>query len=113
MKALMEQEVKDTQKPKAEAFSPDYSFDTPTGRIDFDYKKMDDACKQMIVDVCVPKILKLEGGVPVLTVTREEAARNKCIECLACEIETQFAGYDAVRIDLPIEGFEAAVKDKE
>lgn len=113
MKALLKEEIKDVPKPKAEAFNPDYTFDAPTGQIHFDYAKMDDACAQLVVDSCVPKILKLEAGAPVLAVTREEAARNKCIECLACEIETQFAGYDAVRIDLPIEGFDAAIDKKE
>ena len=102
--ALLKQEIVKTEKPEPGPFNADYEFDTPTGKISFDYGKMDETAAKLVVDTCKPGILKLEEGVPVLAVTREEAAKNKCIECLACEIETQFAGLDVVRIDLPTEG---------
>jgi succinyl-CoA synthetase beta subunit len=106
MRALMTEKIEATEKPAEESFNADYEFDSPTGKVSFDYSKMDDAGAQLIVDLCKPGILKLENGKPVLSVTREEAAKNKCIECLACEIESQFEGYDAVRITLPTPGLD-------
>ena len=43
---------------------------------------------------------------PVLAVGREEAARNKCIECLACELECLARGERGCRIELPIPGLD-------
>jgi succinyl-CoA synthetase beta subunit len=108
MKELLNTPLKQSRKPAARAFTGDYEFKTPTGRIRFDYGECRRGAAEVIVNSCKPGILKLENGVPVLAVTREEAARNKCIECLACEIESLFAGYDAVRIDLPIPGLDPA-----
>jgi succinyl-CoA synthetase beta subunit len=113
MRKLMEEKITSSAKPEAEPFNESYSFDSPTGKVSFDYDKMDDNGAQMIVDLCKPGILALENGRPVLSVTREEAAKNKCIECLACEVESQFAGYDAVRISLPTPGLDDAVNKEE
>lgn len=106
MRELMKVKVKKTEKPAPAPFNPDYEFDTPTGRIQFDYSQCKNGIAEVIVNSCKPGILKLEGGVPVLSATREEVAKNKCIECLACEYETWKAGSNAVKIDLPIEGFD-------
>jgi hypothetical protein len=54
----------------------------------------------------VPKILSLENGVPVLNITREEARRGDCIECLACEVECHFRGRGGGFVNLPIPGLE-------
>jgi succinyl-CoA synthetase beta subunit len=104
---LMKLEIKAVKQPEVKPFITDYEFTTPTGRILFDYTKMDDKVAGLVIDSCKPGILKLnEQGRPELAISREDAARNKCIECLACEIESQFAGYDVVRIELPTEGLE-------
>lgn len=107
MKELMGQPLKTVARPQERAFTSDYEFKTPTGRIRFDYGECRRGAAELVVKACKPGILKVEDGVPVLAVTREEAARNKCIECLACEIDSAFAGFDAVRIDLPIPGLDA------
>jgi hypothetical protein len=48
-----------------------------------------------------------ENGVPVLAISREDAARGKCIECLACETECVVRGAGGGFIDLPVEGLDA------
>jgi hypothetical protein len=52
----------------------------------------------------VPQILSLDGEVPVLNITREQAKRGGCTECLACEVECHFLGNRGGRISLPIIG---------
>src|SRR5262249_9288971 len=64
-----------------------YVFKTVTGGITFDHQICRSCDAKPCVTECVPKILKTENGVPVLNISREEAARGKCIECLACETE--------------------------
>jgi hypothetical protein len=46
--------------------------------------------------------LKLEDELPVLAVSRDEAKKGKCTECLACEIFCTFHEQDAIVIHLPI-----------
>jgi hypothetical protein len=48
--------------------------------------------------------LKAEEGKSVLAVTKNEAKKGKCTECLACEIYCRFHEQDAVFIHLPIPG---------
>lgn len=83
-----------------------YSFQTPTGDITFDH----DAClnceTHICVETCVPQILKLDNGKPVLNISRDDARNGKCIECLACEVECHFRGNKGGRINLPIEGLD-------
>jgi succinate dehydrogenase/fumarate reductase-like Fe-S protein len=43
----------------------------------------------------------------VLNISREDAAKGKCIECLACETECVTKGKGGAFIDLPIEGLDA------
>jgi hypothetical protein len=55
----------------------------------------------------VPHILSLtEDGLPVLNITPEEAAKGRCSECLACEVECFFHGAGGGKIELPIPGLE-------
>ncbi len=64
-------------------------------------------CESKIcVEECARQILKLEGGLPTLNITREEAKRGRCVECLACEVECFFQGAGGGRVDLPIPGLE-------
>lgn len=90
-----------------EAHESSYVFDTVTGgAISFDYRKCIDCETKACVKTCVPKILSVQGGVPVLNISPEEARRGKCIECLACEIECYFEGNRGGKICLPVAGLE-------
>jgi succinyl-CoA synthetase beta subunit len=81
-----------------------YGFETVTGRIFFDHAKCSSCQSQGCVPACLPKILKIENGKPVLSVSPEEAKKGKCTECLACEIFCKFHEQDAIVIHLPIPG---------
>jgi succinyl-CoA synthetase beta subunit len=90
------------------ASSKPYSFETVTGgTITFDHSLCMGCETKICVDTCVPKILKLEGDLPVLAITEEDAKKGRCSECLACEIECWFDGNRGGMIELPIPGLEA------
>jgi succinyl-CoA synthetase beta subunit len=96
--------------PVREPFEPQapYSFETVTGgMVTYDHARCQDCTTKICVETCVPKILSLDGAVPVLNITREEAKRGGCIECLACEVECHFLGNRGGRIDLPIAGLDS------
>ena len=48
----------------------------------------------------------------VLNITKEEAARGRCIECLACEIACWASHKKAINIELPIPGLDEYLADK-
>ncbi|HVN75279.1 MAG TPA: ATP-grasp domain-containing protein [Thermoanaerobaculaceae bacterium] len=82
-----------------------YTFKTPTGAITYDHAVCRSCESKACVAACVPQILKLaEGGVPVLKVTVEEAARGRCTECLACEVDCRAHGAGGGHVELPIPG---------
>ncbi|NWG18177.1 MAG: hypothetical protein HXY41_16260 [Chloroflexi bacterium] len=65
------------------------------------------ACEtKACIESCVPGILSLEDGAPVLNISREDAGRGGCIECLACEVECFLRGKGGGFIRLPIPGLE-------
>lgn len=83
-----------------------YSFETVTGgTITYDHS-LCAACESKIcVQECVPQILSLnDEGLPELNITREEARKGRCIECLACEVDCLFHGAGGGFIHLPIPG---------
>lgn len=85
-----------------------YIFETVThGTITYDHAVCRDCESKACVESCAPKILSLENGVPVLNITREDAKRGGCIECLACEVECHFRGRGGGFIKLPIPGLDA------
>ncbi len=84
-----------------------YTFRTVTGSITYDHQVCRGCESKVCITECVPKILKEENGAPVLAISREDAARGKCIECLACETECVVRGAGGGFIDLPIEGLDA------
>lgn len=69
------------------------------------------------MEACSPGILKLEKEKPVLAISREEAEKGKCTECLACEIFCTYHEQNAVFIRLPIPGLkeyrEKVIKEQE
>ncbi len=106
--------IKGTKTPRAfpqpssrtEPLEP-YTFDTITGgRVILDHAACRDCTNQVCIESCVPRILKLEDGVPVLNISPEKARKGGCIECLACEIECFFEGNRGGRVLLPIPGLD-------
>jgi succinyl-CoA synthetase beta subunit len=99
--------IKDTPKPETLEFSENlYCFDSITGQVTFDHDLCLNCESKVCVEKCVPQILEIKNGKPVLNITREEAKKGKCTECLACEIECYFHGNKGGRIDLPIKGLD-------
>ncbi|MBN2366811.1 MAG: succinyl-CoA synthetase subunit beta [Calditrichaeota bacterium] len=98
---------KDSAKPESPSLSGNiYSFETLTGTVTYDYDRCLECESKICVSKCVPQILRLENEGPVLNITREEAKKGKCTECLACEVECYFHGNKGGHIDLPIKGLE-------
>ena len=88
-----------------------YRFDTVTGgTVTLDHVRCRDCASKICISTCAPGILSLEGDVPVLNITREEAKRGGCVECLACEIECFFEGNGGGFVHLPIAGLDAACR---
>jgi succinyl-CoA synthetase beta subunit len=109
LKTLVQGYVPVADIPVREGYEPrePYTFETITGgTITYDHALCRDCESKACVKTCVPQILSLDGDVPVLNITREEAKRGGCIECLACEVECYFLGNRGGRIFLPIEGLE-------
>jgi succinyl-CoA synthetase beta subunit len=90
---------------KREAQKP-YRFETVTdGTVTYDHAVCVNCETKACVEACVPQILELnDDGVPVLNISREEAKRGGCIECLACEVDCFLYGAGGGHIHLPIEG---------
>lgn len=84
-----------------------YSFATITGgTVTFDHAVCRDCASKACIAHCVPQILTLQDGVPVLNISQDEARRGGCSECLACEVECHFLGGGGGRIFLPIPGLD-------
>ncbi len=95
--------------PSLQQFEPEkpYTFETVTGgTVTFDHAVCLNCESKICIETCVPQILSLEDGVPVLNIEREQARKGRCIECLACEIECYFEGNRGGRIHLPIKGLD-------
>ena len=85
-----------------------YTFDVRTGQISIDHEKCLDCTSLACVAACTrygSRILKGEGGKPVLAITPEETVRRD-IECLACELACYLHGQQALTISLPIVGLQ-------
>ncbi len=83
-----------------------YTFDTITGKVTYDHDICLKCESKVCIKMCVPQILKEENGVPILNITKEEAKKSKCTECLACEVECEQHGLGGGYVDLPIVGLE-------
>ena len=83
-----------------------YTFETRTGSITYDHSICVKCETKACVKECVPQILEIKDQVPVLNISREEARRGRCIECLACEVECWYQGIGGASITLPIAGLE-------
>ena len=81
-----------------------YEFKSMTGRVIFDHSFCLNCETKVCIEVCTPEILKLEKDKPVLGITEDEAAKGKCTECLACELECYSHGNKGCYVELPIKG---------
>jgi succinyl-CoA synthetase beta subunit len=89
-------------RPPQEPAEP-YRFETVTGgTITYDHALCRSCESKVCVKTCEPQILSLDDGKPVLNISRDDAKRGGCIECLACEVECHFLGNRGGRIVLPI-----------
>jgi succinyl-CoA synthetase beta subunit len=80
-----------------------YTFKTVTGgKVILDHAACRECTTKVCIESCVPGILRLENGLPVLNISPEEAVKGGCSECLACEIECYFEGNQGGRVDLPL-----------
>jgi ferredoxin-like protein FixX len=109
LETLVDAYIPAEEIPVREAFDPaePYSFETVTGGIiTYDHARCRDCESKACVETCVPQILSLVDSVPVLNISREDAKRGGCVECLACEVECHFLGNRGGRIFLPIAGLD-------
>ncbi|MEW5900860.1 MAG: ATP-grasp domain-containing protein [Acidobacteriota bacterium] len=99
-------ELKHELRPFVEAPVPSsaYVFESVTGRLSFEHTKCPVCRTKGCVPACAQKVLKLEEEKPVLAISRDEAKKGKCTECLACEVFCAFHEQDAIVIHLPIPG---------
>jgi succinyl-CoA synthetase beta subunit len=96
-----------TPRPAARPVQKPYTFATPTGEVTYDHAVCASCASKVCVSACVPQILKLDrNGLPVLAVTAQEAARGRCTECLACEVDCRALGAGGGRVRLPIAGLD-------
>lgn len=96
-----------TSRPIRPPAREPYSFGTITnGTVVLDHAACRECESKICVERCVPGILSLEGDVPVLNITLEEARKGGCTECLACEVECAFDGNGGGRVFLPIPGLD-------
>ena len=89
---------------------PPYHFDTLTGRLYIRHEMCNTCTDKPCVSSCTAGILEFDGERPILSITPEEARRGRCTECLACELACEFHGNKAIFIDLPIPGFDEAMR---
>jgi succinyl-CoA synthetase beta subunit len=85
-----------------------YQFATVTGgTVTYDHGICAGCQSKICIQECARQILSLnDDGLPVLNITREEAQKGRCAECLACEVDCFFKGAGGGRITLPIPGFD-------
>lgn len=99
-----EQEVAGRFPPPA---AEPYRFETITGgTVTLDHAACRECQSKICVETCVPQILSIQGQVPILNITPEQARKGGCIECLACQVECYFGGNKGGYVELPIEGLD-------
>ena len=83
-----------------------HSFKTMTGWVRFDAERCLRCEGKPCIKACDYGILELSDGVPRLAITEADAAKGRCVECLACELECHLQGAGGLKIELPIEGLD-------
>lgn len=105
---IVESQTSKVESPMSNVQPPTsgYTFETVTGGIvTYDHEICVTCESKVCIEACVPQILKLnDAGAPVLNISREEAKKGGCIECLACEVDCFLYGAGGGHIALPIPG---------
>lgn len=84
-----------------------YTFKSLTGTVTFDHGMCARCESKVCVSACVPQILRLsDDGLPVLALAPEDAARGRCTECLACEVDCGALGAGGGHVSLPVPGLD-------
>jgi succinyl-CoA synthetase beta subunit len=85
-----------------------YQFETVTGgTITYDHSVCAICESKICSQECARQILSLnDKGLPELNISREEAKKGRCVECLACEVDCHFKGAGGGQIELPIPGLD-------
>ena len=80
------------------------------GTITIDLDRCTECETKACVKVCTvqggPLVLDEERQVPSLRWSLAEIERGGCVECLGCELDCELYGKQAVRISLPLSGFD-------
>jgi hypothetical protein len=84
------------------------------GSVQFDL----DTCARCTTKACVVAcnapnlacVLQLNGDVPGLRVSAEDAAKGGCIECLACELACDTDGIGGITFSLPMPELDAQLR---
>jgi succinyl-CoA synthetase beta subunit len=109
-------QVTPKQMPEPEAVGEPriYRFETVTGgTITYDHSVCATCESKICVRECARQILSLnDEGLPELNITREEAQKGRCAECLACEVDCFFKGAGGGRIELPIPGLDEYLQNR-
>ncbi len=48
-------------------------------------------------------VLVIKDGIPATDYSKDELRKGACTECLACELDCQLYGKEAIKITLPLE----------
>jgi succinyl-CoA synthetase beta subunit len=109
--------VEPKQRPAAERAGKHslYQFETVTGgTVTYDHSVCAECETKVCVQECARQILSLsDAGLPVLNISKEEARKGRCVECLACEVDCFFQGAGGGRIELPIPGLDDYLEDSQ
>ena len=84
-------------------------FEIRTGKITIDRRKCVDCKTYACAKACSlygRMVYRIQGGLPALTSTPEEVKERLCIECLACELDCNSYGKNAIKITLPVKGLD-------
>ena len=79
------------------------------GTIAVDLAQCEDCPTKACVAVCEVQggpFVCDEGGLPSLRLTLAEIEKGGCVECLGCELDCSLHGLGALKIDLPLAGFD-------
>lgn len=83
-----------------------YSFDTITGgTVTYDHNICATCESKVCITACARQILTLnDAGCPELNISRADAQKGRCVECLGCEVDCLLYGAGGGHVHLPISG---------
>ena len=80
------------------------------GTVRIDVRRCIECATKACVKVCAaqggPLVLNHEHQAPTLRWPLAEIKRGGCVECLGCELDCQLHGKQAIRITLPVLGYD-------